>query len=424
MKIIVGHPFKQHSFELATALEKKEMLYAYCTTVYDKPGTVVFSAKKMLKGSNLKKANSRKCSKIPDEKIHIFAELRGLGVLATNRLSSFPNAVRVFQRSLYKVFGKKIANYAIKENVDIIVMYDSTATKCFEVLSKKLPSCTRVLDMSTCTRAYAKKIYEYDMELTGRDDFKTVQGYLWKKGTIEYLNRELELTDYFVVASEFVRKSLLYCGIKNEQIIKVPYGVDTSTFKYVEKSKESIKNAPLKMVFVGQVDYRKGIMHLFSAMKKFDVGDISLKLVGGYDSTSDLYKCGSEMENVEFLGFVTKDRLSEIYNEADVFVFPTLCEGFGLVVLEAMACGVPVICSENAGGNDTIIEGDNGFHIPACSVEAIEDKLNWCLNNRESLYNMRAKAYETSQIYTWDKYYEGIGGAFEFITRRKKDASI
>ncbi len=117
------------------------------------------------------------------------------------------------------------------------------------------------------------------------------------------------------------------------------------------------------MVFVGQVDYRKGIMHLFSAMKKFDVGDISLKLVGGYDSTSDLYKCGSEMENVEFLGFVTKDRLSEIYNEADVFVFPTLCEGFGLVVLEAMACGVPVICSENAGGNDTIIEGDNGFHI-------------------------------------------------------------
>ncbi len=49
------------------------------------------------------------------------------------------------------------------------------------------------------------------------------------------------MTDYFVVASEFVRKSLLYCGIKNEQIIKVPYGVDTSTFKYVEKSKESIK---------------------------------------------------------------------------------------------------------------------------------------------------------------------------------------
>ena len=191
-----------------------------------------------------------------------------------------------------------------------------------------------------------------------------------------------------------------------------------------KRQEESIQNEPLKIVFVGQVDYRKGIMHLFDAMKRFDQSKMVLKLVGGYDANSDLYKCGSKMGNVEFLGFVTKDKLADIYNDADVFVFPTLCEGFGLVVLEAMACGVPVICSENAGGNDAIIDGENGFNIPACDANAIEEKLRWCLENRHKLFEMREKAYATSKTYTWDRYHSEIVDAFEAIIRSKKNESI
>jgi glycosyltransferase involved in cell wall biosynthesis len=269
--------------------------------------------------------------------------------------------------------------------------------------------------MSTCTRVYARSIYEKDMELTGSDQFKRVQGYLWKPNTILYLQRELELADYYIVASEFAKRSLLECGIDDKRIFKVPYGVDQDNFKYTPQVFDERKEKPLEMIFVGQVDYRKGIIHLLNALKDFEEKTINLKLVGEIDKKSEIYQIAQHMKNVSFTGFVTKDKLSDLYNASDVFIFPTLCEGFGLVVLEAMSCGVPVICSANAGGNDVIIEGENGFEIPASNVEVIKEKIQWCLDNREKLFSMRENAMNTAAFYTWERYYDGIAGVFDQI---------
>ena len=121
-----------------------------------------------------------------------------------------------------------------------------------------------------------------------------------------------------------------------------------------------------------------------------------------------IYKKYSHCSNVNFLGFVNHDNLTKLYNESDVFIFPTLGEGYGLVVLEAMSCGLPVICSSNAGGNDAIIDGYNGFVFDAGDNEDMKKKIEWFIENNNEINKMGLNARRTAEKYTWDEYYKNI----------------
>ena len=90
--------------------------------------------------------------------------------------------------------------------------------------------------------------------------------------------------------------------------------------------------------------------------------------------------------------------------KADVFVFPSLFEGFGLVLLEAMASGLPVITTQNTGGPDLIQEGKEGFIIPAGSVEALRGKIRWMIDNRERAAEIGRKAHARAKEMTWGSY--------------------
>ena len=100
---------------------------------------------------------------------------------------------------------------------------------------------------------------------------------------------------------------------------------------------------------------------------------------------------------------------------ADFMVFPSLGDGFGLSVTEALASGCPVICSENAGVSDLIEDGYNGFVIPAQNVDAIIKNVIYFFQNREHLKQMQINARQTAIKYTWENYYKNIGDIFEQI---------
>jgi glycosyltransferase involved in cell wall biosynthesis len=90
----------------------------------------------------------------------------------------------------------------------------------------------------------------------------------------------------------------------------------------------------------------------------------------------------------------------------DVLVFPSLFEGFGLVILEAMAAGLPVIASRNTGGPDVIEEGKEGFIVPAGDAEALRQKMDWCERNSEKVAEMGRAAHQKAMGFTWEKYGE------------------
>jgi glycosyltransferase involved in cell wall biosynthesis len=96
--------------------------------------------------------------------------------------------------------------------------------------------------------------------------------------------------------------------------------------------------------------------------------------------------------------------LNTYYSSASVLVFPSLVEGFGLVLLEAMASGIPIITTCNTAGPDIIADGVEGFIIPIRDVESLKEKLEWCYRHPQELAEMGRSARQTAEKLTWNRY--------------------
>jgi glycosyltransferase involved in cell wall biosynthesis len=100
----------------------------------------------------------------------------------------------------------------------------------------------------------------------------------------------------------------------------------------------------------------------------------------------------------------------------DVFVLPSIVEGRALVQQEAMACGLPVIATKNAGADDAILDGETGFLVPIRSPSAIAEKIDWCAANRTLLSGMGIAASKRASEFTWRAYGENIVAAVRNLT--------
>lgn len=168
-KIVVAHPSKQHSFYTAIALKNTGELYKYITTVYDKPGTATRFVKNCSKGALRKKIATHYCPELDDSEVIQYYELDYIISLFLNRFPKLSLVREKHRQYVANKFGRKVAKYAIDNNVDVVIMYDSTATQCFKILKERAPSIKRVLDVSIATRPQMKKFFEDDMSAT-KDD--------------------------------------------------------------------------------------------------------------------------------------------------------------------------------------------------------------------------------------------------------------
>ena len=415
MKVIVAHPDRQHSFFLATALKKKGILDAYITTIYDKETSITARVKKILKGNIKKKAASRKCEFLDDKDVIQYNELFNLCIVFLSKFPKLLNLCRLLRMRLADSFGIKVAKKAIADSCDIVIMYDGTALSCFRYLEKHAPEIVRVLDTSIVSHSFMKDVFEKECSVTKDDVLKQEYAYLWKPRLLKRYDDEIELAQYFLVPSRVVAESLkINNGVKEYQLLKVPYGVNIDNFKV--KIRNEV-NKRLKLVFVGQVTCRKGIHHILNAINQFDSDQIEIAIAGAYDQNEIWYKENCRKENVKFLGFVTRDKIVELYNSADVFVLPSLAEGMALVGLEALACGLPVVCSKYAGIDDIIEEKKNGFICDVFEENSLIDIFNWCIKNKSKLLEMKEACRSTAEKYSWDIYYENVAAAVMGLLR-------
>ena len=118
-----------------------------------------------------------------------------------------------------------------------------------------------------------------------------------------------------------------------------------------------------------------------------------------------------------FHGSVPRPVLFDAYRAADILVFPSLSDGFGMVVAEAMAHGLPVITTDQAGAAD-LVTADNGRIVPAANPQAIAEVLQWCLDNRDRLFAMRFHALETARRRQWQDFRRDLIDALEKGLRR------
>lgn len=404
-RIVVAHPGRQHSMHTAIGLDKEGMLLQYITTVYDKPHSLTHAVSLFLSGRDKKKAQTRSNGMLPNDKITQFCELRGLILLAIRRIPLIRRFAGNYNDTLMKSFGIKVAKYAIKNSADGVIMYDSTACDAFKYLKRHAPNIKRILDISISHRAYNKIVYENDFDYCGDPAVKTEQQYLWTDKLQRFL-KETDFADYCLVPSQFVKKSVEYAGVADSKILLVPYGVNIEQFLKVERNRAV--DAPLSLIFVGGVSRRKGCHHLLKVVSQYPKEQVCLNVVGSVSDKYDLYTTYKAYENISFSGFLTRENLCKAYENADVFILPSLCEGLALVGLEAMAVGLPLICSENTGVNDLITDEENGLIIKASDEESLKSAIDWCLIHRDGLSAIGNRAREKSKEYSWDIYYDNL----------------
>lgn len=403
MKVLLVHPGKQHSFETARALKDAGILYKYVTTVYDAHGSLTNKFKCLLKGNNRKKANTRHCPYIDDCDVIQYYELWGLIVLLLSKIPFLEKLYFYMNVQLSSCFAIKAAKLAVKENVDAIIVYDGISRKGLKYIKTKASNIKTIMDVSISMRPFMKANFERDMSDYGHNGFYIEEGYLWNKKYEKIIYEELQYVDFFFAPSEIVIKSLEFCGIDRKKIIKIPYGVNPNKFNFVKKTYK--KDAPLKLIYVGQISYRKGLHHLLKIISKYRLDQVSLFLAGSYDVNSSIYKKYDKIKNIEFGGFVTRDVLASKYQEADAFIFPTLGEGYGMVVLEALSTGTPVIISDLAGGNDAIVNYINGIIYDATSEKDLKASIDWFVSHKAEIPCMSEAARESVKSLTWENYH-------------------
>jgi glycosyltransferase involved in cell wall biosynthesis len=407
-KIIVAHPGRQHSFRLAEALERHGMLFKYVTTVYDSSNSFWMKLTKLfIRGDDLNRANKRKISNVNDSKIIQFCELLGLILLLVYRFDKSQRFSRAFSKFVSYCFQRKLANYIIKNKIGIVISYDCNSSILFDILKAKAPNVIRIIDDAHPNRNYLYKVYNDILDTAG-DFAKTYQvcGYLTDKKCAETYGEEARKANFHIVASNFSMKSVLYNGFKENQIILAPYGVSNSSFKPVEKN----YTHGLNVLFVGEVNQRKGIAQILESARQLKIdgnNDIEFNIVGGGSSLcSELYEPYKKI--VHLRGRVSFEDLQKYYGLSHIFVFPSVGEGFGLVILEALSAGLPVIASRNCGGPDIIQDGYNGFLIDAGSTEQLKEKILWFQNHMEELPQMSRNAVQSVSNMTWEHYGDNL----------------
>jgi glycosyltransferase involved in cell wall biosynthesis len=213
-------------------------------------------------------------------------------------------------------------------------------------------------------------------------------------------DEELRLCDYIICNSTFTQKTLVNSGVDAHKIIRIPYG-----FPEVQlKGMLNASTGKIRFLYAGSQSVRKGVHLLFQAWKRcnFDPDKAELIVIGKNQLPKSVRQ--GLPYSVKFIANIPHHELTDFYRQADVFVLPTLADGFGMVISEAMAMGVPVLCTMNSGGPDIIKHLQNGMLVPAGDVEALAAQMIWCMQNPDQLKIMGTKATESAQSYPWSMF--------------------
>jgi glycosyltransferase involved in cell wall biosynthesis len=222
----------------------------------------------------------------------------------------------------------------------------------------------------------------------------------WVEGRV---SRELTLADQILVPSDLVAAQLRERKVDDARIVVLPYGVDISRFapNAGATADSPTDSGPLRALFVGQISYRKGIPTLLEAARGAKAL-IEFRMIGPVVSAELLRKLPP---NVRYLGSLHRDQIPGWMVQSDVLVLPSYEDAYPLVVLEAMASGLPVIVTSNVGTAEFVDDGRTGYVIPPGRADALLQALRLLATNRALGRRMGAAARErVVHQATWQQY--------------------
>lgn len=216
---------------------------------------------------------------------------------------------------------------------------------------------------------------------------------------------EWTLADTIVVNSDW-SMACVSKYVPENKIVKIPLAVSRSlsSSKIHElnflRSRNCISKSEIRVLFLGQVCLRKGIQYLVEAASLLAKFNVKFDIVGPSSLTSQVLN--NLPSNMQYYGSVPYSQVNEFYRNSDIFVFPTLSDGFGLTQVEAIKFGLPVIATDRCG--EVVIDGENGFLIKPASTQDLVDKLLIYINNRDLLLRHSLAALERYREFDFSSY--------------------
>ena len=214
---------------------------------------------------------------------------------------------------------------------------------------------------------------------------------------------ERDLANAVFCASTFTRESLMATGVPANKIRILPYGVDQEVFVPNER-----KFRQFSVIWASSFTQTKGISYLLDAL--LDVPGAQLVLAG-YPSGEDPVQRYEDRLQVRRLGHLGRPALAAAMARCHAHVFPTLLDGFGRNIIEAMASGLPVVATPHSAAPDLIEDGVTGFLVPIRDVDAIRERLNWLRENPAEAHAMGLRARRSVAHLTKSHYRESFAGA-------------
>ena len=392
MKILLAHAGKQHSYHMAKAMNDLDILEKFITSSY--------IGNKSIQEYLIKSGNT-------------YWTRRFIEGLPGSRVES--NWRFEVKEILYNRFfgkGSKTSNavYARDQNFDAYLSKRMRAFKgCmywgFQGSSWTSLQAARelgipgIVELSTAHVTSAKKILGEESRLHP-EWADSMDNLVFPAEYEKRLIEEPSKADFVIAASEFTRSTLVDAGIDEDRIFKLPLGFDASKLSFEPKPR---KEGKLRVLYSGTITQRKGIKYLLEAMKILGKGEVELTLVGNIQGSGKALK--SYEDYFTHLPAVSQQEMFDMYKDYDVLVLPSIFEGFGLVILEAMATGIPVITAPHSIGPEIIEDGQNGFIVPVRDSQKLADALSRFISfDSTELMSMRENSRKTALSYSWEEY--------------------
>ncbi|WP_372753005.1 glycosyltransferase family 4 protein [Mariniflexile sp.] len=407
MKIIISHPTSnQNSRAVIKGLYNANLLYQFQTSVAVFEGDIW---DRLSHFKPLKELSRRQFEEVlkPYTKTAPCMELSRLLSARLGLKSLVRHETGLFSvDAVYQHLDKQVASHlkqASKQGLDAVYGYEDGAFQSFTAAKQLGMQC--LYDLPIGYWRAARRLLQQEIDLW--PEWKaTLHGFDDSEAKLQRKDTELALADRILVASSFTAKTLKDYPGTLAPIEVIPYGFP----KPVAKRAYRIAS-PIKLLFVGGLSQRKGLANMFAAVDSL-LPHVQLTVIG-HKSTEACEPLNKALAKHHWIPSLPHSEVLKQMQAHDVLLFPSLFEGFGLVITEAMSQGTPVITTDRTAGPDIIEHDTNGWLVEAGSTLALQACLETLIANPQKIIDAGKAAIETARQRPWSVYGKELAEAIQ-----------
>lgn len=322
--------------------------------------------------------------------------VHGVVSRATESLRS-RNVLSGAEDKLHRLFGRWAADEIQKEKWDVVHPWSGVSEEIIKALAPR-DELVVVMRGSAHIRTQAR-ILEEEESRTGISQQRPSPWIISRE------QREYSLADRVVVLSSFAYGTFLEEKFPSERLWLLPLGSEVNAFRpsgavMEARCRRILAGEPLRVLYVGALSFQKGLWDLEIIVRSLSDQKFRFRFIGPVSPEAKKF-IAKISPPAEIVSKQSQEALPNSYSWGDVFMFPTLQDGFAQVLAQANASALPILATTNCSGPDFLTDGENGWVLPIRSPEAFARRLRWCDAHRGELAAMARRIYTQFQPRDW-----------------------